>query len=215
MIWGRERWRSEWRQLQDVDWQGLDVKEAGEWPALLKALCGGLAFVIAVGGLSWWLVSDKRAELEAAQRQEARLLNEYRSKVSEAAFLPEVREQLEELEEQMATMRAMLPTSAEIPSLLDSISDAAVENNLSIEAIRLRPTVSNTHYVEHPLDIQVRGGYHELAQFVADISQLARIVTQHDLTLAPAGQSGDSLRISLLARTYSYIEAVEGEEPAP
>jgi len=37
MIWGRERWRSEWRQLQDVDWQGLDVKEAGEWPALLKA----------------------------------------------------------------------------------------------------------------------------------------------------------------------------------
>ena len=62
MIWGRERWRSEWRQLQDVDWQGLDVKEAGEWPALLKALCGGLAFVIAVGGLSWWLVSDKRAE---------------------------------------------------------------------------------------------------------------------------------------------------------
>ncbi|MED5557740.1 MAG: pilus assembly protein PilO, partial [Pseudomonadota bacterium] len=105
MIWGRERWRSEWRQLQDVDWQGLDVKEAGEWPALLKALCGGLAFVIAVGGLSWWLVSDKRAELEAAQRQEARLLNEYRSKVSEAAFLPEVREQLDELEEQMATMR--------------------------------------------------------------------------------------------------------------
>ena len=122
---------------------------------------------------------------------------------------------MEELEEQMATMRAMLPTSAEIPSLLDSISDAAVENNLSIEAIRLRPTVSNTHYVEHPLDIQVRGGYHELAQFVADISQLARIVTQHDLTLAPAGQSGDSLRMSLLARTYSYIEAVEGEEPAP
>ncbi|HBM44292.1 MAG TPA: pilus assembly protein PilO, partial [Halomonas sp.] len=46
-------------------------------------------------------------------------------------------------------------------------------------------------------------------------SQLARIVTQHDLTLAPAGQSGDSLRMSLLARTYSYIEAVEGKEPAP
>ncbi|HBK35405.1 MAG TPA: pilus assembly protein PilO, partial [Halomonas sp.] len=58
MIWGRERWRSEWRQLQDVDWQGLDVKEAGEWPALLKAPWGGLGFVIAVGGLSWWLVSD-------------------------------------------------------------------------------------------------------------------------------------------------------------
>lgn len=216
MIWGRQRWREEWQRLQTLDWQALDVKEAGEWPALLKALCGVLAFCVAFGALSWWLVGEKRTELEAAQRQETRLLSEYRSKVSEAAFLPEVRDQLTALEEQMATMRAMLPTSAEIPSLLDSISDAAVNNNLSIETIRLRPTVRNTHYVEHPLDIQVRGGYHELAQFVADISQLARIVTQHDLALAPAEQSGDSLRMSLVARTYSYIEeAEEGEAPDP
>ncbi|WP_311063315.1 type 4a pilus biogenesis protein PilO [Halomonas sp. DWK9] len=215
MIWGKQRWREEWQRLQTLDWQALDVKEAGEWPTLLKALCGALAFCVALGALSWWLVGEKRTELEAAQRQEMRLLSEYRSKVSEAAFLPEVRDQLTALEEQMATMRAMLPTSAEIPSLLDSISDAAVNNQLSIETIRLRPTVQNTHYVEHPLDIQVRGGYHELAQFVADISQLARIVTQHDLALAPAEQSGDSLRMSLVARTYSYIEEAEGEVPAP
>ncbi|QHD48858.1 type 4a pilus biogenesis protein PilO [Vreelandella aquamarina] len=216
MKWGRERWQDEWQRLKTLDWQALDVKEAGEWPVLLKALCGALAFGVALGGLSWWLVSEKRVELEAAERQEARLLNEYRSKVSEAAFLPEVRDQLTALEEQMATMRSMLPTSAEIPSLLDSISDAALDNDLSIETIRLRPTVSNTHYVEHPLDIQVRGGYHELAQFVADISQLARIVTQHDVALSPAEQSGESLRMSLVARTYSYIEeAGEGEVPAP
>ncbi|XQU09245.1 type 4a pilus biogenesis protein PilO [Halomonas sp. LY9] len=215
MIWGRQRWREEWERLQTLDWQALDVKEAGEWPALLKVLCGVLAFSVAFGGLGWWLVGEKRVSLEAAQRQEMRLLSEYRSKVSEAAFLPEVRDQLTALEEQMATMRAMLPTSAEIPSLLDSISDAAVNNQLSIETIRLRPTVRNTHYVEHPLDIQVRGGYHELAQFVADISQLARIVTQHDLALAPAEQSGDSLRMSLVARTYSYIEEAEGEATAP
>lgn len=213
MMWRRERWRDEWRRLQEVDWQGLDIREAGEWPALLKALCGLLAFAIAFGSLSWWLVSDKRAELEAAKRQETRLLSEYRSKVSEAALLPELREQLADLEEQMAAMRAMLPTSAEIPSLLDSISDAAVENRLTIEAIRLRPTVRNTHYVEHPLDIQVRGGYHELAQFVADISQLARIITQHDLTLASAGEGGGALRMSLLARTYSYIEEAQEEAP--
>ncbi|HAZ99299.1 MAG TPA: pilus assembly protein PilO, partial [Halomonas sp.] len=107
MKWGRERWQDEWQRLKTLDWQALDVKEAGEWPVLLKALCGALAFGVALGGLSWWLVSEKRVELEAAQRQEARLLNEYRSKVSEAAFLPEVRDQLTALEEQMATMRSM------------------------------------------------------------------------------------------------------------
>ncbi|MDP3534390.1 MAG: type 4a pilus biogenesis protein PilO [Halomonas sp.] len=214
MSWDRERWRSEWQRFQNLDWQALDIKEAGEWPSLLKGLCGVLAFLIMFGGISWWLVGEKREQLATEQRQEVRLLSEYRSKASEVAYLPEIQSQLATLEEQMVQMRAMLPTSAEIPSLLDSISDAAVDNRLTIETVRLRPTVSKTHYIEHPLDIQVRGGYHQLAQFAADISQMARIVTQHDLTLVPVDQQGDVLRLSLLARTYSYIEAVdEGSTP--
>lgn len=212
MSWDRERWRLEWQRFQRLDWQALDVKEAGEWPFLLKGLCGVLAFLLMFGGVSWWLVAEKREQLAIEQRQEVRLLGEYRRKATEAAYLPELQSQLAILEEQMVRMRTMLPTSAEIPSLLDSISDAAVDNRLTIETIRLRPTVNNTHYIEHPLDIQVRGGYHQLAQFVADISQMARIVTQHDFTLAPVDQQGDALRLSLLARTYSYIEEANEED---
>lgn len=199
----RERVKSDWQRLRNVEWQSLDIKEAGEWPWLLKAVIALLVFLVALLGINGWLVGEARDSLAAEQRQEERLLVEYRRKASEAAFLPDIRSQLIILEDQMVQMQAMLPTSAEIPSLLDSISDAAIENRLTIETIRLRPTVSNTHYIEHPLDIQVRGDYHALAQFVSDISDLARIITQHDLTLAPVDQSGDTLRMSLLARTYS------------
>lgn len=199
----RERVKSDWQRLRNVEWQSLDIKEAGEWPWLLKAVIALLVFLVALLAINGWLVGEARDSLAAEQRQEERLLVEYRRKASEAAFLPDVRSQLIILEDQMVQMQAMLPTSAEIPSLLDSISDAAIENRLTIETIRLRPTVSNTHYIEHPLDIQVRGDYHALAQFVSDISDLARIITQHDLTLAPVDQNGDTLRMSLLARTYS------------
>lgn len=199
----RERVKSDWQRLRNVEWQSLDIKEAGEWPWLLKAVIALLVFLVALLGINGWLVGEARDSLAAEQRQEERLLVEYRRKASEAAFLPDIRSQLIILEDQMVQMQAMLPTSAEIPSLLDSISDAAIENRLTIETIRLRPTVSNTHYIEHPLDIQVRGDYHALAQFVSDISDLARIITQHDLTLAPVDQSGVMLRMSLLARTYS------------
>ncbi|MDX5978661.1 type 4a pilus biogenesis protein PilO [Vreelandella alkaliphila] len=199
----RERIKNDWLRLRSVEWQSLDIKEAGEWPWLLKAVIAVLVFLVALLAINGWLVGEARDSLAAEQRQEERLLVEYRRKASEAAFLPDIRSQLAALENQMMQMQAMLPTSAEIPSLLDSISDAAIENRLTIETIRLRPTVSNTHYIEHPLDIQVRGDYHALAQFVSDISGLARIITQHDLTLAPVDQSGDTLRMSLLARTYS------------
>ena len=112
----------------------------------------------------------------------------------------------------MARLRRMLPTDAEIPSLLDSISDAAVDNRLSIETIRLRPTHTQTHYVEQPLDILVRGDYHQLARFSADIASLPRMVTQHDFTLEPVEGRGETLRLSLLARTYRYL--TPGEQPS-
>jgi type IV pilus assembly protein PilO len=210
MRFNRERWALEWQRLRDVDWRDLDVKEAGSWPWLLKALCGCLALLAALSVMMWLLVSEQREAVMAAQRQEARLLSEYRSKASQAAFLPEMREQLATLEEQMGRFRTMLPTDAEIPSLLDSISDAAVDNRLTIETIRLRPTQAQAHYVEQPLDIQVRGGYHQLARFSADIASLPRMVTQHDFSLEPVDGRGDALRLSLLARTYRYVE--EGDQ---
>lgn len=199
----RDSIKNSWLHLRNVEWQTLDIKEAGGWPWLLKALIALLVFLVALLGINWWLVSEVRDSLAAEQRQEERLLGEYRRKASEAASLSDIHSQLISLEDQMVQMQAMLPTSAEIPSLLDSISDAAIENRLTIETIRLRPTVINTHYIEHPLDIQVRGDYHALAHFVADISDLARIITQHDLTLVPAAQGSNMLRMSLLARTYS------------
>ncbi|KPQ23011.1 MAG: type IV pilus assembly protein PilO [Halomonas sp. HL-48] len=201
-MWKLARWAQEWQQLRSVDWRDLDVKEAGGWPLLLKWLCGALALLVALLLMEWWVIGERRAALVSAQQQESRLLSDYRRQASEAVQLPKMREQIDTLQDQMARLRAILPTDAEIPSLLDSISDAAVDNRLTIETIRLRPTVSQPHYVEQPLDIQVRGDFHQIARFVADIASLSRLVTQHDFTLAPADTSGDTLRLSLLARTY-------------
>ncbi|MEA2119848.1 type 4a pilus biogenesis protein PilO [Halovibrio sp. HP20-50] len=207
----REQWSEQWQQLRDVDWRDLDIKEAGGWPWLLKVLSGGLALMVALAMMAWLVVSEQRDALTAAQRQEVRLLSEYRSKAAEAAFLPEMRQQLSTLQAQITRLRTMLPTDAEIPALLDSISDAAVDNRLTIETIRLRPTQAQRHYVEQPLDIQVRGGYHQLARFSADIASLPRMVTQHDFSLQPVDDRGDALRLSLLARTYRYVD--ESDQP--
>lgn len=201
-MWKRARWTQEWQQLRSVDWRDLDIKEAGGWPLLLKGLCGALALLVALLLMEWWVIGERRTALVSAQQQESRLLSDYRRQASEVAQLPKMREQIATLQDQMARLRAILPSDGEIPSLLDSISDAAVDNQLTIETIRLRPTVSQPHYVEQPLDIQVRGDFHQIARFSADIASLSRLVTQHDFTLAPADASGDSLRLSLLARTY-------------
>ncbi|WNK19525.1 type 4a pilus biogenesis protein PilO [Halomonas piscis] len=214
---------NEWRQLKRIDWQGLEFSEAGSWPVLLKLLSCALALALAFAAVGWLVVKDHRAALDEARAEEEQLLDEFREKAVKAAYLPRVRQKLALLGEQMQEVREMLPTTVEIPTLLDSINDAAVEHRLQIDHIRSQPTVDRAFYVEHPFSIQVQGGYHQIAGFVAEMAALPRVVTQHDFVLQPleGAQESGLLSLSMQARTYSYQapaaeeEAIKADKEAP
>ncbi|MDX5379335.1 MAG: type 4a pilus biogenesis protein PilO [Halomonas sp.] len=205
--------RAEIRRLREVDWRGLDLKESGAWPLLLQWLCCLLVLGVTFAGTYWYLAGPKAAELERATAEEERLLLDYRNRAAQAARLPDMLEQLAQLESRMDELMAMLPSGAEIPSLIDSISESALNHHLSIDFIRLRSTVERDFYIERPFDIQVEGEYHHIAGFLASVAALPRIVTLHDFILAPV-EGSDRLRLSMLARTYSY-RAQADEEATP
>ncbi|MGS2744494.1 type 4a pilus biogenesis protein PilO [Halomonas sp. LS-001] len=211
----KNRWNEEWERLRETDFQSLDVKEAGAWPLLLKVITFLLVFVVALAVLYWFVIKERIDTLSDARQTEARLQAEFRQKAAETTYLPEIEQQLADMDKQIQRLRAMLPTNAEIPSLLDSISDAARDNRLSVENIRLQATASQTHHIEHPFDIEVQGRYHDIAQFVADMAALPRIVTQHDFVLEPVDGESPTLRLAILARTYSdrfQADSVETRE---
>ncbi|MEQ6918519.1 type 4a pilus biogenesis protein PilO [Halomonas aquatica] len=204
---------TEFRRLRDLEWGELDVKESGTWPFLLQLICCLLVVGLTVAGMYWYLAAPKVDELKQAQQEEQRLLRDYRSKSAKAANLPALREQVEELDERLAGLVAMLPGGPEIPSLIDDISEAAIDNQLSIDFIRLRSPANSEFYVERPFDIRVQGDYHRIAAFIASVADLPRIVTQHDFSLSPAG---NRLQLSMLAKTYSYRPPQEtAKEGAP
>jgi type IV pilus assembly protein PilO len=198
------------RRLRELDWRELDIKEAGIWPWSLQLLCCLLLLGVTFFGMHWYLAAPAKEELERMRGQEAQLVRDYRSKAAQAANLEAMREQMGILEARMSELREMLPTGAEVPSLIDNISETAIDNQLAIDFIRLRGTVTREHYIEQPFDIQVQGDYHRIATFLAGVAGLPRIVTLHDMTLSPEGGSGQRLRLSLLARTYSYRQSEDG-----
>ena len=204
--------QAELRRLRELDWRELDIKEAGAWPWLLQLICCVLIFGLTFAGMHWYLASPKAAELQQMEAEERQLLRDYRNRAAQAARLPDMLEQMTVLESRMGRLMAMLPSGAEIPSLIDSISEIAIDNQLSIDFIRLRGTVERDFYIERPFDIQVEGQYHHIAAFLAGIASLPRIVTQHDFTLAPV-EGGDRLRLSMLARTYSYLPTAQEASP--
>ncbi|SFU58685.1 type 4a pilus biogenesis protein PilO [Halomonas korlensis] len=202
--------KGEMRRLRELDWRELDIKESGSWPWSLQAICCALTLGLIFFGMYWYLAAPRAEQLEQARAEEHELRKAYRSKAAQAANLPVMREEMESLESRMATLREMLPTGAEVPSLIDNISETAIEHQLTIDFIRLRSPVAQDYYIEQPFDIQVQGDYHRVAAFLAGVAGLSRIVTQHDFALEPQDGDGQQLRLSMLARTYSYRPSAEG-----
>lgn len=204
--------QAEIRRLREVDWRELDLKESGRWPLLLQWLCCLLVLSLTLAAAHWYLAGPKAEELASAEVEESRLLADYRNHAAQAARLPDMLEQMAQLEARMDELMAMLPSGAEIPSLIDSISANALDHQLAIDFIRLRSTVERDFYIERPFDLQVEGEYHHIAGFIASVAALPRIVTLHDFVLAPV-EGSERLRLSMLARTYSYRPQGEEEEP--
>ena len=73
-------------------------------------------------------------------------------------------------------------------------------------------------YAELPISIEIRGSYHDLAQFISDVAALPRIVTVGDINVsAPGGVAkGNVLSMSARARTYRYLDdgGSAGKAPA-
>jgi type IV pilus assembly protein PilO len=196
---------AELRRLRDLDWRELSLREAGTWPVSLQVTSCLIVLAAVFWLVQWYVVAPQAEALERERAQESELLSQYEAKAYQAANLPMMREQMSELEARIAELLQMLPTGAEVPTLIDNISDTALENQLAIDFIRLRTPVPQEFYTEQPFDIQVRGDYHRIASFLSGVAGLPRIVTLHDFTLAPVDDAG-TLQLSMLAKTYSHRE---------
>lgn len=201
--------RAELQHLRELDWRELDLREAGDWPLLLQGLCSLLMLGLTFVGIGWYLAMPKIAELQDAQVEEQQLLADYYHRAIQTTRLPEMREQLDSLEVQLAGLVRLLPSGAEIPALIDNISSSALDHRLVINFIRLRTAIEHDFYDERPFELQVEGDYHDIAGFLATVMALPRIVTLHDFMLIPVEHSAQ-LRLTLLARTYSYRPQRDG-----
>jgi len=192
--------------------QGLNPKEPGQWP-LAPKLATGLAVMLAVCALGYFvLLADEQASLEAEHAREPQLRNDYKAKLAQAVNLPELRKQKSQVEEYVTQLEKQLPGKAEIDSLLSDISSAGVGRGLQFELFRPGQEVVKDYYAELPIALKVSGRYHDIGAFAADVSNLSRIVTLHNLVVvAPAAQTG-SLSMEVTARTYRYLDAAEVAE---
>ena len=189
--------------------RGLNLDQPGQWPALPKLVAWlfAAAVVVAVGWFT--LLSDAHDQLDAEVAKESTLKNDYRNKLGQAVNLSELRKQKLQVEEYVTQLEKQLPGKAEMDALLSDINQAGLGRGLQFELFRPGQSVVKDYYAELPIALRVSGRYHDVGAFAADVSNLSRIVTLHDISIEGNRGGGDFLVMEATARTYRYLDASE------
>ena len=188
--------------LKNFDINDLDFNNAGIWPMPVKVIFLALVFALVLGGGYWFFVKDLYVQVERVAETEQELRDEYKEKAHRVANLDRYKAQMVEMEETFGALVRQLPSDTEVPGLLEDITNTALGSGLNMQEFALQDEVERDFYVELPINIQVRGTYHELASFVSSVAGLPRIVTLHDFTISRA--DGGDLNMQMVARTYRY-----------
>lgn len=191
--------------------RNLNPNEPGQWPPLPKiATWLGACAIVVVGG--WFaLLSTAAEELETLRAKEPELKETYKNRLGQAVNLAEYDKQKLQVQEYVTQLEKQLPGKAEMDALLSDINQAGLGRGLQFELFRPGQVQIKDYYAELPIAIRVSGRYHDVGSFAADVANLSRIVTLHNMSLAPVGQrdATGNLVMEATARTYRYLDEAE------
>jgi type IV pilus assembly protein PilO len=197
------------RQAIVGQFRGLNPRDPAAWPGVPRAaLCLVLAAAIVVALWFAWLESSD-AELEAEQKKEVGLREDYKKKLAQAVNLDALKKQREQVQHYVTQLEKQLPSKAEMDALLSDINQAGLGRSLSFELFRPGQVSVKEYYAELPITLRVTGRFHDVGSFAADIANLSRIVTLNNLQVVPGKEGG--LLMDATAKTYRYLD---GEEVA-
>ena len=194
--------------------QDLQGRHPGQWPLAPRLLCaaGVMALVAGLGYFFYW--SGQFEKQEKGAREEQKLRDEYKSKMAQAINLEALKQQKIEVDKSVVLLEKQLPSKSEMARLLSDINQAGVGRGLQFELFKPGQEVVRDYYAELPISIRVSGRYHDIGSFAADVANLSRIVTLHNLTIAGVSQPGTgtgTLGMDAIARTYRYLDPSEVE----
>ena len=158
---------------------------------VLLALCG----VLAVGSYWYFYLDPRSQELALVEEHvEALTLQNERAKAELARNDPEkLRQDALEYRRNLDAMRQLVPTSNEVPALLEQVSTAARRVGLDLGGVEPEPVIPGDQFDTYRYRIKLEGDYHAVGAFLANVGSLTRIVAPVNVQLTPAS-GGPALR---------------------
>ena len=145
---------------------------------------------VALIGLYYSYVFTPKADVLAGLQAHVDSLdvNNQRAKAELAkGNVDQLRAEAAKLQDNLEVMRQLVPTSNEVPALLEQVSTAARRVGLDLATVKPQPVVEGEQFDTYRYQVAVIGDYHALGEFLANVGSLTRIVAPVNLALSPLG----------------------------
>ena len=142
--------------------------------------------------------------------------NEKSVKTQKAANLARLRKDLQQLDAELKKAVAQLPEKREIPDLLSNISTKAQQSGLDILLFRPRAEKYQDFYAEVPVDITVKGNFHNTVGFFDEVGRMSRLVNIDNIGFKNPTAAGDNvvLETTSVATAFRFLDESERKKIA-
>jgi type IV pilus assembly protein PilO len=142
--------------------------------------------------------------------------NEKNAKQLKAANLPRLQRDLKELDMQLRKAVAELPNQKQIAALLTHISAQAQQAGLNIILFRPRAETFQEFYAEVPVDITVKGNFHNTVSFFDAVGRLDRLINIDNIGFRNPTIAGDNviLETTSVATAFRFLDEAERKKVA-
>lgn len=188
------------------DLKNLDPNNPGEWPFLIQLVAIAVIFVGILFAGYKFDISGQRETIAGLESKEGDLKKTFENKQRKAANLEALKDQMREMQQSFGDMLRQLPNKTEIPALIVDVSQTGLAAGLAFDLFKPGGEQPGEFYAEKPIQITVRGDYHQLGEFISGIAALPRIVTTHNIKIS---KSDNSLVMNATAKTYRALDEEE------
>ena len=173
--------------------------------------------VVLLAALYFSFLFDPRSKEIAKLAEEVEIArNERDKKGQQAANLPRLQKDLSELEVKLKKAVAQLPNKKEMDELLRTIANKAQESGLEVLLFRPRGENYQDFYAEIPVEITVKGNFHNAISFFDEVGRLNRLINIDNIGFKNPTVAGDRVTVetSSVATAFRFLDDAERKKIA-
>ncbi len=173
-------------------------------------ITAGIGIIIFI--IYHFLIYNKmKMQIKSLESKYSKISKELQTARIAAARLPELEIEIKKLQYLWEKALKLLPPEEKPEEVITLLQQRGTQNSVKIVKLSRNPPVSKGEYTELPYSLEVTSNFHDLVNFISELSTLSRLVTVEGIKIGQSKSEDKSCDASFVAKFYT-VSTIGGAE---